>query len=421
MLATADIPIGRGVKIILTELADAVTGASRRRGWADVLHVPYTYFPDAVGGTEVYVAGLAEILRPLGVHSAIAAPGDVDDAYLHDDVPVFRFATERSADLSRAYGAPDPRAAQSFRSLIARLRPRIVHLHAQTAAVSARLVDAAHEAGAKVVLTYHTPTVSCARGTMMWMGRAPCDGKLDRRRCTLCTLAHHGMPPLLRDAVAWTPTAFGDALGRAGFSGGAMTALRLSSLIDGAHRRFREFTNKVDCIVAPCNWVCDVLRRNGVPQSKLVLCRQGLSRHSGSQASLQSDPECRDIPGVLRLGYFGRLDPTKGVDIIVDALHRVPNASVRFEIYGIRQPGCEPYAAKLERAAAKDPRIASSPHCRRTRSAGRCSAAISSSCPRAGSRPARSSCSKPSPPEHRSWAHGSAASPSSSATRSMAC
>jgi glycosyltransferase involved in cell wall biosynthesis len=323
-----------------------------------VLHVPYAYFPDAVGGTEVYVAGLTETLRPLGVHSAIAAPGDFDDAYLHDDVPVYRFAAERSADLSRAYGAPDPRAARSFHAVIARLRPRIVHLHALTAAVSARLVDAAHEAGAKVVLTYHTPTVSCARGTMMWMGRAPCDGKLDRRRCTLCTLAQHGVPPLFRDLIARTPPAIGDALGRAGLSGGAFTALRLASLIGGAHRRFEELVRKVDRIVAPCRWVCEVLWRNGVPENKLVLCRQGLSRHPGSQASPQFDSEGPEARGVLRLGYFGRLDSTKGVDIVMDALRRVPNASVRFEIYGIRQPGSEAYAAKLERTAASDPRIA---------------------------------------------------------------
>ena len=297
---TADLPISPGVESVvgLIELADAVPARIATAASADVLHVPYTYFPDAVGGTEVYVAGLAETLRPFGVHSAIAAPGEVDDTYLHDDVPVFRFATERDADLDRAYGAPDLRAAQSFRALIARLRPRIVHLHAHTAAVSVRLVDAAHEAGAKVVLTYHTPTVSCARGTMMWMGRAPCDGKLDRRRCTLCTLAQHGVPPLFRDAIARTPQAIGDALGRAGLSGGAFTALRLASLIGAGHRRFAELARKVDRIVAPCRWVGEVLRRNGVPENKLVLCRQGLCRHPGRQALPQSNP---DMPG-LRAG-----------------------------------------------------------------------------------------------------------------------
>ena len=77
----ADLPIGPGVASVveLMDLADAPPVRIAAAASADVLHVPYTYFPDAVGGTEVYVAGLAEALRPYGVHSAIAAPGEVDD------------------------------------------------------------------------------------------------------------------------------------------------------------------------------------------------------------------------------------------------------------------------------------------------------------------------------------------------------
>jgi glycosyltransferase involved in cell wall biosynthesis len=327
------------------------------RDEAAIVQVPYTYFPDASGGTEVYVAGLVEALRSRGISSAVAAPGNADNSYLHDDVPVFRFATDHDAGLAQAYGAPDQKAARSFRAVVECIRPRIVHLHAYTAAVSTRLVDAAHEACAKVVFTYHTPTVSCGRGTMMWMGREACDGRLDRRRCTLCTLAGHGVPPLLRNAIARTPQAVGNALGRARASGGALTALSLPSLIGAAHHRFRELASKVDCIVVPCIWAREVLQRNGVPQSKLLLCRQGLSWHPRARTALQSDPRSCDDPGVLRLGYFGRLDPTKGVDIVVEALRRLPRASVRFEIYGIRQPGCEAYAAKIERTAATDRRI----------------------------------------------------------------
>lgn len=341
----------------MIEVADPISVKVPPVSRADVLHVPYTYFPDAVGGTEIYVAGLASALRAFGIESAIAAPGEIDDAYRHDDVPVFRFAIELGGVLDGAYGAPDPIAAQSFRALIARLRPRIVHLHAHTAAVSVRLVDAAHEAGAKVVLTYHTPTVSCARGTMMWMGRAACDGRLDWRRCTRCTLARHGVPPLLRGAIALTPAVVGDILGELGLSGGAFTALRLASLIGAAHRRFEELAREVDCIVAPCVWVCEVLRRNGVPEEKLVLSRQALPRRSALLAGPPPDRERREIPGQLLLGYFGRLDQTKGIDTVVDALRLVPNAPVRLEVYGIRQPGCEAYAAKLEGAAAMDPRI----------------------------------------------------------------
>ncbi len=192
---------------------------------------------------------------------------------------------------------------------------------------------------------------------MMWMGHTPCDGRFDRHRCTVCTLARHGVPPLLRDAIARTPQAVSDALGRAGLAGGAFTALRLASRIDTAHRCFEDLARKVDRIVAPSRWVHEVLRWNGVPAEKLVLCRHGSPRRSGSGASPQFDPEYHDVPGVLRLGYFGRLSPDKGIDIVINALRRVPDAAARFEIYAIRQPGFEAYTAKLERVAATNSRI----------------------------------------------------------------
>ncbi len=341
----------------MIERVSALSARIASAASVDVLHVPYTYFPDAGGGTEVYVAGLVETLRPLGLCSAVAAPAKADAAYDHYGIPVFRFATDPRTDLDRAYGGPDPTTVRSFRALIAHLRPRIIHLHDPTAGLSSGVVDVAHEAGAKVLLTYHTPSVSCARGTMMWMGRAPCDGRLDQHRCTLCVLAQHGVPTPLRDAIARTPRAVGEGLARAGLTGGAFTALRLASLIGASHQRFANMTRELNRIVAPCHWVREILWRNGVPQEKIVLCRQGLSRHPGPQA-LPSASEC-DGPDVLRLGYFGRLDPAKGVDIVVDALRRVPKAPVRFDVYGIRHPGChETYTARLERAATKDPRIA---------------------------------------------------------------
>jgi glycosyltransferase involved in cell wall biosynthesis len=323
-----------------------------------ILHVPFTYFPDAIGGTETYVAGLIQALRSHGALGAVAAPGESEAAYEHDDVSVFRFPVTRDALLASAYGAPDDTAARSFRALIARLRPQIVHLHARTAAVSERLVDTAHEVGAKVVFTYHTPTVSCARGTMMRLGRWPCDGRLDVARCAACVLQSYGMPRPFRDVLAHVPQAVGEAFGNAGLAGGAFTAMRMSALIGAGNRRFDALMGKVDRIVAVCGWVAGLLRLNGVPEDKLTLCRQGLlARASGPRVSSQSEASCGGSGGALRLGYFGRLDPTKGVDVLVGALRQLPDAALHLDIYGIRQPGFERYVAQLERAAAADRRI----------------------------------------------------------------
>jgi glycosyltransferase involved in cell wall biosynthesis len=322
----------------------------------DVLHVPFGYFPDPVGGTEIYVAGLVAALRAHGLEGGVAAPGESNAVYVHDQVPVFRFARAASPTFASAYGAPDEDAALSFRAVLAQVRPSIVHLHARTAAVSDRLVDAAREHGAKVVFTYHTPTVSCVRGSMVQLGRTICDGKLDVRRCTACMLQKHGVPPVVRDALASTPQVLGEALGRTGLSGGAFTALRMSALVDASHRHFGSLIQKTDRVVAVCRWVADVLRVNGVPESKLALCRQGLPCHwaAGEWGTPRAAPE-RD--GALRLGYFGRLDPHKGIDLLIEALRRAPQAKVRLAIYGVLQPGSEAYAAQLINAAAADHRI----------------------------------------------------------------
>ena len=107
--------------------------------------------------------------------------------------------------LELAYGVPDEIAAEGFRAILRKVRPRIVHLHARTSAISELLVDAAHDSGAAVVFTYHTPTVSCARGTMMLFGQQPCDGFIEPKRCTACALSALGVPKSLAGLAALAP------------------------------------------------------------------------------------------------------------------------------------------------------------------------------------------------------------------------
>ena len=40
-----------------------------------IVQVPFCYYPDAVGGTEIYVEALAKGLRDLNEEVVIAAPG----------------------------------------------------------------------------------------------------------------------------------------------------------------------------------------------------------------------------------------------------------------------------------------------------------------------------------------------------------
>src|SRR5438067_711816 len=101
--------------------------AAGKRASGGILHVPYTYFPDPCGGTEVYVQGLAQRLSALGYANAVAAPAVASACYEHAGLQVYRFATDSRARLDLAYGVPDEIAAEGFRTIIAQVRPDIVH------------------------------------------------------------------------------------------------------------------------------------------------------------------------------------------------------------------------------------------------------------------------------------------------------
>jgi len=69
-----------------------------------VVHVPFGYYPDPVGGTEVYVAELVESLRRRGIDSVVAAPslGVESRTYEYGGATVYRFvggSTRESADV----------------------------------------------------------------------------------------------------------------------------------------------------------------------------------------------------------------------------------------------------------------------------------------------------------------------------------
>lgn len=317
-----------------------------------VLHVPFTYFPEPCGGTEIYVQGLAQRMESRGWRSAVAAPGEKKARYNHAGLLVHRFGVDTHKRLDLAYCEPDESAAANFQSIVGEVSPAIVHLHAHTSAVSERLVDVAHRAGAKVAFTYHTPTASCARGTMMLFGAVPCDGEIEPSRCTACTLDATGVPRGIARLVASLSGAATGRLANLPFETVPLNMLRVPGLIARRGQRFANLTAKADAIVAVCHWVQQVLQQNGVPADKITLSRQGIS----SSAVRPSRPPRQETDS-LRIAYFGRLDSAKGVDLLINALRRRPGADVRLDVYAVAQAGSEEQMQSLHCFAADDPRF----------------------------------------------------------------
>jgi glycosyltransferase involved in cell wall biosynthesis len=301
-----------------------------------VLHVPYSFLPDPPGGTEIYVDGLCRELRWRGVESVVAAPGDRDARYQVHDLEVWRFAcASTSASLDAIYGAGDAIATAAFARVLDEARPDVLHQHALSPACSVELVTLARGRGIPTVFTYHTPTVSCQRGTLLRMGSDECAGEVDVETCTACVLDDLGLNPLMRRVVGAVPAEVGRSLGRRGVGGGVWTALRMRALMEGRAQRLHELFTLVDRFVAPSPWVEHLLRRNGVSSDRILL-----SLH-GTDVDMQA-PAAQAPHAGIRLAHLGRVDPAKGTAVLLRAIASEPSAALTLDVYGIVQHGADP-------------------------------------------------------------------------------
>ncbi|QSJ15275.1 glycosyltransferase [Nostoc sp. UHCC 0702] len=322
-----------------------------------VIQVPFGFYPDPVGGTEVYVDALSRNLQQQGVEVLLAAPGEINQSYLYHQLPVRRYAiSNKIKNLRELYGEGDRQAALEFSRILEAEQPDLVHLHAFTNGVSLRLVQAAKERQIPVVFTYHTPTVSCQRGTMIRWGTEICDGKVDLQTCAQCTLQGLGLDRTSARAIASLSPQIGYWLGSLNLQGGAWTALRTTELVSLRHTALHALLSEVDHIVAVCNWVKDVLLLNEVLAHKITVIRQGLCHNLPKKANSSQIP----ATPTLKIAFLGRLDPTKGIHILIKALQTVPQLPISLDIYGISQAN-DAYLQELQTLAAKNPQITFKP------------------------------------------------------------
>ena len=248
----------------------------------------------------MYVKGLVAELQKMGVENVVAAPtvggSEIADR-ISDQGNGFRIrrfrCSEKPGDLGEIYGDGDPAAAESFKKVLDEERPDIVHFHAWSPAVSILLVREVKRRGIQMVQTYHTPTLSCPRGTLMRWGKVVCDGDLAKRPCVACAIQGKLFQKY------WIPDA-GSRMPRIGKSlkgsslnpesknrnskgsklsvltSKLLTMLRMPGLIRKSIKAIRESFKKADRIVALNQWSFDLLIRNEVPKEKIVLIRHGI-------------------------------------------------------------------------------------------------------------------------------------------------
>lgn len=316
-----------------------------------IVHVPFCFYPDAVGGTEIYVDWLARALARAGIESVIAAPGPHDETAVREGLRVRRVAVDPDLPLDALYGGGDAAAAAGFGRVLDEEKPSVLHLHAFTSAASGRVLDEAEKRGVPVVYTFHTPTAVCQRGTLMRWGSVPCDGKMRTHTCARCALHGLGVPLAAAAALGSLPSGVSSACAALPLPSPAKIALGMTGLLRGRHGATRRFLSRVAHVVAVAEWARRVLVLNGVAEDKITLSTHALP----GPLPVSGPPASRKDP--LKIAFLGRLEPVKGAHLLVEALASRPGLDAALDIYGVTQKGAEGYRGRLAASAAKDARV----------------------------------------------------------------
>jgi glycosyltransferase involved in cell wall biosynthesis len=318
-----------------------------------VAHCVGFYFPEGVGGTEVYVQDLRAALAHRSIDSyVIAATNKSYERYVWEGTSVLRYPNNWAN--IRDYAAVRSRVGLSkFQELILENEPDIFHLHSWTAGAGLRHLSQVAQLGIPCIVTMHVPSALCLRGTMLLHGEKACDGRIDERRCSECWLASRGLPAPLSYAVSRLPRITISAGWKAKMSSRAATLLSARSLVDIQARELQQMAALCELIVAPSQWVYAALEANGIPSNKLSISRQAVSTSFVERATA-APPRQRQKE--LTIGFIGRLEHYKGAHILLEALSQIPrDVPVRLRIAG---SGTEvPYLRTLESMAGRDKRV----------------------------------------------------------------
>jgi len=320
------------------------------------------YFPDTSGGVDVYIDSLLNSLQSHGLEVIVAAPrqGLKEDTYKYNNIPVYRYPVFPDATKVQLHKQLPHGGFEFFANWLKRQQANIYHQHSWRFDCGLQHLALARNLGIATVVTIHMPEILCLQGTMMKYGREPCNGLIDFTECSKCLGVPERVPPWAIAALSQIPMEASLAIEAKLLTSQNMRVqvlgktLGITTLVPEHRRLLRQLTKLADRIVVPSNWQYTAFLLNGVPPTKLRLSRQGVARDFP-----QSRTTIPTHNSALKIGFLGRWQETKGVQVLAEAVTRLPkDVAVELIIHGIN---LDKYGitnqAKVMAMAARDPRI----------------------------------------------------------------
>lgn len=310
----------------------------------------HQYFPHHVGGTEVYLRGLARRAVAKGHEVLIFTYCESNSNKIADfgvrrievdGIPVIEIHYNLGAAPNPArYEYNNPYIGKIVRRELENFSPHLVHaMHTMKLSVS--VVEAATSLDIPVITTLCDFWYICPRHTLLKWNGTLCEGPKHAFSCVKCLQNTHRFagPDLLNLRKVFTRS----------YRRQLKFVARDLIAIPGRQNYLKPVVLGSRRIIALSAFQKRIFVQNGYPDNRIEVCEHGLETDD-----LISGKQARD--GSLRLGFIGSLVEHKGAHVLVEALRRIPELNVKCFIHGPIKEN-DDYTKQLLATAEKDKRI----------------------------------------------------------------
>ena len=326
-----------------------------------ILLVANGYPPYAIGGVEVYTAGLAKSLQARGntvsVMCAQGEPDQPDYELLEErvgEVALFRLVNNYRKIHSFADIFADPQIERVFSALLDRLQPDLVHFN-HLIALSARLPLITAARGIPSLFTAHDFWALCQRIYLHnWLKQA-CPGPANGGQCYTCitspTPAKHARTVAVSTLRNVTPFSVRVWLRRLLTKDDYFLPDMQATpqVLDQRYRLFRRALEGTGRIVVPSQFVKRMLQDNGYRSNHIEVLPLGMEKPASAPPGI--------APGrPLRFAFVGSILPWKGSEVLVRAFKAARHPDLRLTFFG-REDIIPAFSRSLRQLAESDQRI----------------------------------------------------------------
>ena len=300
-----------------------------------ILQVLNYFLPDETAGTEVYVWALSKELQQQHETVEVMIPNHGKSntgTYSYDEIKVVKYAEPSVIDRDLIMGRKAPDGLVNFIAYINEIKPDIIHFHEITGSngITLHHVLAAKKSGAKVIMTFHLASNTCKTGTLMYLGKNLCDGKIDISKCSKCFMNSKGTSTITNIALNLSSVLYNLNVNVSTWNNKIGTALGTHGLLKVFQNNFNTLIDNCDKVVTLTDWYKNILIRNGVNENKIKTIKQGLVYKSSVPMPATSNQNNK----TLRILFLGRISPFKGLHLLIEAIKHLPSHEMSLHIYG---------------------------------------------------------------------------------------